>query len=59
VGVTRLCCTPAATQLPALVPHAAAPEEIIKEKVPMEMVPKQEAPVAHEVILVDVEPEQP
>jgi hypothetical protein len=41
------------------VPHAAAPEEIIKEKVPMEMVPEQEAPVAHEVILVDVEPEQP
>jgi hypothetical protein len=37
---------------------AAVPEEIIKE-VPMEMVPEQEAPVAHVVILADAEPEPP
>jgi hypothetical protein len=37
-------------------PPTAAPEEIIEEG-PMEMVPKQEAPMAHELILSDVEPE--
>jgi hypothetical protein len=42
---------------PALAP-ATMPEEIIEEA-PMEMVPEQEAPVAHEVILADVEPEPP
>jgi hypothetical protein len=41
---------------PAPAP-AVVPEEIVEEEAPMEMVPKQEAPVAHEVILVDVEPE--
>jgi hypothetical protein len=40
-------------------PPAAAPEEIIEEEDPMEMVPEQEAPVAHEVVLADVEPELP
>jgi hypothetical protein len=43
---------------PAPTP-AAVPEEIIKEEAPNEMVPKQEARVAHEVILADVEPEPP
>jgi hypothetical protein len=38
------------------VPPAAAPEEVVKEEDPVEMVPKQEAPVAHEVILADAEP---
>jgi hypothetical protein len=43
---------------PIPVPPAAAPEEIDDEG-PVEMVPKQEAPVAYEVILVDDEPEMP
>jgi hypothetical protein len=46
-----------------IVPLAPAPavmnEEIIEEGAPVEMVPKQEAPVAHEVILAEVEPEPP
>jgi hypothetical protein len=46
------------TPTPAPTP-AAVPEEIIEEEAPMEMVPKQEAPVAHKVILADVEPEPP
>jgi hypothetical protein len=33
-------------------------KEIVKEG-PVEMVPEQEAPEVHEVILVDVEPEMP
>jgi hypothetical protein len=37
-------------------PAVAAPKEIIKEEDPMEMVPEQEDPVVHEVILVDAEP---
>jgi hypothetical protein len=37
---------------PAPAP-AAVPEEIIKEEAPVEMVPEQEAPMVHEVILVD------
>jgi hypothetical protein len=41
---------------PAPAPHAAAPEEIIEEEDPVEMVPEQEAPVAHEVILAYAEP---
>jgi hypothetical protein len=35
------------------------PEEIVEGEAPMEMVLEQEAPVAHEVILVDAEPEPP
>jgi hypothetical protein len=42
---------------PAPAPPAVVPEEIVKEEAPVEMVPKQEASVAHEVILADVEPE--
>jgi hypothetical protein len=34
-------------------------EEIIEEEAPVEMVPEQETPRAHEVILVDAEPELP
>jgi hypothetical protein len=33
--------------------------EIIEEEAPVEMVPEQEAPMAHEVILADAEPESP
>jgi hypothetical protein len=36
-------------------PVAAAPKEIIEEDDPMEIVPEQEAPVSHEVILANVE----
>jgi hypothetical protein len=43
---------------PAPAP-ATVPEEIIEEEAPMEMVPEQEALVAHEVILEDAEPEPP
>jgi hypothetical protein len=43
----------------ATAPPATAPEEIIMDEDPVEMVPKQEAPVVHEVILADVEPEIP
>jgi hypothetical protein len=45
------------TAPPAPVPPAAAPEEIIMEEELVEMVPELEAPMAHEVILVDAEPE--
>jgi hypothetical protein len=38
---------------------AAVPEEIIEKEAPMEMVPEQEAPMEHEVILADAEPEPP
>jgi hypothetical protein len=48
-----------ATAPPGLVPPAAAPEEVIVDEEPVEMVPEQEAHVAHEVILTDVEPEMP
>jgi hypothetical protein len=41
-----------------LRPPAVAPEEINDEG-PVEMIPEQEAPVSHEVILVDAEPEMP
>jgi hypothetical protein len=44
---------------PAPVPPVAASKEIVEEEAPMEMVPKQEAPVAHEVILADAESEPP
>jgi hypothetical protein len=40
---------------PALAPPAAVVEEIIKEEASVEMVPEPEAPLAHEVILVDAE----
>jgi hypothetical protein len=46
----------------AAAPHApvtpvAVPEEIIEEEAPVEMVPEQDAPMVHEVILADAEPE--
>jgi hypothetical protein len=44
---------------PAHAPQAATPEEIIEEEAPVKMVPQQEAPMAHKVILVDIEPELP
>jgi hypothetical protein len=44
---------------PAPMPLIVAPEEIVKEEAPMEMVPEQEAPEAHEVILADAEPKLP
>jgi hypothetical protein len=47
---------PAAAPL-APVPPTAVPEEIIKEEAPTEMVLEQEAPVVHEVILVDAKHE--
>jgi hypothetical protein len=40
-------------------PAVGAPEEVVEEEDPEEMVPEQEAPMAHEVILADVEPELP
>jgi hypothetical protein len=47
----------------AITPPAPMPavvlEEIIEEESPVEMVPEQEALVAHEVILADAEPEPP
>jgi hypothetical protein len=38
-------------------PTVSVPEEIVMEEDPMEMVPEQEALVAHDVILADAEPE--
>jgi hypothetical protein len=45
-----------ATAPPVATPPAAAPEEIVEVEAPVEMVPEQEAPVKHEVILADAEP---
>jgi hypothetical protein len=45
------------TAPPPLAPPAAAAPEEIDDEGPMEMIPKQEAPVLHEVILADVETE--
>jgi predicted nuclease with TOPRIM domain len=42
---------------PVVVPPTAVPEEVVEEEDPVEMVPEQEAHMAHEVILADVEPE--
>jgi hypothetical protein len=41
------------------VPPAAAPKAIVEEEAPVEIVPEQEAPKVHEVILADAEPELP
>jgi hypothetical protein len=46
----------AAPPAPALL-AVAAPKEIVMEEDPVEMVLEQEAPMAHEVILADDEPE--
>jgi hypothetical protein len=48
-----------ATATPIPAPPVAAPKEVVEEEEPIEMVPEQDAPVAHEVILVDVEAEMP
>jgi hypothetical protein len=39
------------------LPAANVPEEKVVEEDPMEMLPEQKAPMVHEVILVDAEPE--
>jgi hypothetical protein len=49
---------PPATVPPPLAPPAAAPDRINDEG-PVEVIPEQEAPVPHEVILADAEPEMP
>jgi hypothetical protein len=49
---------PPATVPPHPVPPAAVPEEVDDEG-PVEMIPEQEAPVSHEAILEDAEPEMP
>jgi hypothetical protein len=43
---------------PPPTPPAAAPEEIDKEGL-VEVIPEQEAPKPHEVVLADAEPEMP
>jgi hypothetical protein len=47
----------------AIAPPTSAPtvvpKEIIEEEAPMDMVPEQEAPMAHEVILADAKPDLP
>jgi hypothetical protein len=48
-----------ATTPPVPAPPVAALEEVVEEEDPVEMVLHQEAPMAYEVILVDVEPEMP
>jgi hypothetical protein len=48
-----------ATAPPIPVPPVAAPEEVVEGEEPIEMVPKQEARMAHEVILADAEFEMP
>jgi hypothetical protein len=52
---------PAVVPPPIPMPPATAPEVIVieKEEDPVEMIPEQEAPEAHEVILPDAEPEPP
>jgi hypothetical protein len=47
------------TARPALAPPSAAPEEIVMEEGPLEMVPEQEALVMHEVIFTDAKPKIP
>jgi DnaJ-domain-containing protein 1 len=50
--------TPAVAAPPPLAPPTAVPEEI-NEEGPMEAIPEQEAPMPHEVVLADAEPEVP
>jgi hypothetical protein len=49
---------PPAAAPPPLVPPTTVPAEIDEEG-PMEAIPRQEAPMLHDVILVDAEPEVP
>jgi hypothetical protein len=48
-----------ATAPPASTSPATVAEEIVEEEALMEMVPEQDAPVAHEVLLADAEPKPP
>jgi hypothetical protein len=48
--------TPPAAAPPSPVPPTATPEEVDDEGL-VEMLPEQEAPMPHEVVLVDAEPE--
>jgi hypothetical protein len=50
--------TPPAARPPPPTPIVAAREEIDKEG-PVELIPKQEAPVPHEVVLADAKPMMP
>jgi hypothetical protein len=50
--------TPPAATPPPPAPPTAAPEEINDDD-PVEMIPEQEAPLPHEVILADAEPKMP
>jgi hypothetical protein len=47
-----------ATSPPPLVPPTNVPEEINKEG-PMEAIPEQEVPMAHEVVMAEAEPKIP
>jgi hypothetical protein len=49
---------PLAATRPPPAPPTAAPEEVDDEG-PVDIIPEQEAPMAHEVILVDAKPEMP
>jgi hypothetical protein len=48
-----------ATAPPVPAPPPSTHEEVVEEEEPIKMVSEQEAPVAHEVILADAEPEMP
>jgi hypothetical protein len=56
VDVGEDTAVPPAGTPPPPVPPGVAPEETDDDG-PMEMIPEQETPVPHEVILADVEPE--
>jgi hypothetical protein len=49
---------PPAAAPPPATPPVATPEEVNDEG-PVEMIPEREAPVSHEVVLADAEPEMP
>jgi hypothetical protein len=51
-----LAATPPAVAPPPLVPPTTVPEENDKEG-PVDVIPEQEAPMQHEVVLADAEPE--
>jgi hypothetical protein len=52
----RVAVAPPPTPAP---PAAIAPRKITEEEDPVEVVPEQEAPVAHEVILANADPKLP
>jgi hypothetical protein len=57
-GIGGDVTAPPAIAPPPPAPPATVPKEI-DEKGPMEVIPEQEAPMPHEVILADAEPEVP